>query len=209
MEGRSKMGKIQNYQYTIQQAFRECFYIVPDYQREYVWKDKEVVQLLDDIDEQMADGSRSEYFIGTVLVSPSKEKEHFEVIDGQQRLTTLFLLLCALRKAFSGEMQRKMLDDLIATNFVDEDGDIQSSLKLTPRYENAEEVMKALVNLNPEPAEIRASLRVAGIKAFGSFEHLIQAYSTIYKYRTDNYDTEDRLKKRRASSYLSHESRDK
>ncbi|HRN83097.1 MAG TPA: DUF262 domain-containing protein [Nitrosomonas europaea] len=36
-----------------------------------------------------------EYFIGTVLVSPTDQKNHYEVIDGQQRLTTFFLLLCA------------------------------------------------------------------------------------------------------------------
>ncbi len=52
-------------------------------------------QLLKDINEQLDAGSTREYFIGTVLVSPSAKKNHYEVIDGQQRLTTFFLLLCA------------------------------------------------------------------------------------------------------------------
>ena len=95
------MARIENHKYTIQQAFRECFYIVPDYQREYVWTDKEVQQLLNDIDEQVDGNSGLEYFIGTVLVSPGIEKDHYEVIDGQQRLTTLFLLLSALKRAFT------------------------------------------------------------------------------------------------------------
>jgi uncharacterized protein with ParB-like and HNH nuclease domain len=60
---------------------------VPDYQREYVWTDKEVHQLLDDINDEMG-GSAKEYFIGTILVSPTDMKNHYEVIDGQQRLTT-------------------------------------------------------------------------------------------------------------------------
>lgn len=34
------MAKIENYRYSVEEAFRECFYIVPDYQREYVWTEK-------------------------------------------------------------------------------------------------------------------------------------------------------------------------
>src|SRR5262245_58485796 len=100
------MARIENHKYTVEEAFKECFYVVPDYQREYVWTDKEVQQLLDDINEQVEAGTTSEYFIGTVLVSPGRTKAEFEVIDGQQRLTTLFLLLCALRQRFAGQPQR-------------------------------------------------------------------------------------------------------
>ena len=81
------MARIENHKYSIEEAFRECFYIVPDYQREYVWTDKEVHQLLEDIGEQIDAGTTRQYFIGTVLVSPTDQKNHYEVIDGQQRLT--------------------------------------------------------------------------------------------------------------------------
>ena len=54
------MARLENNKYTIEEAFRECFYIVPDYQREYVWTEKQITQLLEDIDEQM-DRSSSEY----------------------------------------------------------------------------------------------------------------------------------------------------
>ena len=83
------MARIENHQYSIEEAFRECFYIVPDYQREYVWTDKEVHQLLEDIGEQIDAGTTRQYFIGTVLVSPTEQKNHYEVIDGQQRLRFL------------------------------------------------------------------------------------------------------------------------
>src|ERR1700686_2742363 len=99
------MAKIEDHKYTVQEAFRECFYVVPDYQREYVWTEKEVQQLLQDIDEELDVADRHEYFIGTVLVSPTAQKSHLEVIDGQQRLPTFFLLLCALRQRFKGEPQ--------------------------------------------------------------------------------------------------------
>lgn len=35
------MARMENHKYSIEEAFRECFYIVPDYQREYVWTDNE------------------------------------------------------------------------------------------------------------------------------------------------------------------------
>jgi hypothetical protein len=189
------MAKIENHKYTIQQAFRECFYIVPDYQREYVWTDKEVQQLLNDIDEQVDGGSKLEYFIGTVLVSPGTEKDHYEVIDGQQRLTTLFLLLCALKKTFADDQQRKMLSDLISTSYVDSAGNIKTSLKLEPRYESAGEVMAKLVELDPEPQALRAGIQAAGIRSFGSLERMVNAYYTIYQSLKDNYDTPEKLKK--------------
>ncbi|ALF87537.1 MULTISPECIES: DUF262 domain-containing protein [Ralstonia solanacearum species complex] len=86
------MARIENHKYSIEEAFRECFYIVPDYQREYVWTDKEVHQLLEDINEQIDAGSTREYFIGTVLVSPTAQKNHYEVIDGQALLSSPLIL---------------------------------------------------------------------------------------------------------------------
>lgn len=189
------MARIENHKYSIEEAFRECFYIVPDYQREYVWTDKEVHQLLEDIGEQIDAGTTREYFIGTVLVSPTDQKNHYEVIDGQQRLTTFFLLLCALKHLFRGEPQRQMISGLISTSYVDSDGEVRTTLKLEPRYESAGEVMAKLVELDAEPQTVRAGIQSAGITSFGSLENLVNAYSTLYRYLKDNYDDTAKLKK--------------
>ena len=179
------MARIENHKYSIEEAFRECFYIVPDYQREYVWTDKEVHQLLEDIGEQIDAGTTREYFIGTVLVSPTEQKNHYEVIDGQQRLTTFFLLLCALKHLFQGEPQRQMISGLISTSYVDSDGEVRTNLKLEPRYESAGEVMAKLVEMDAEPMAVRAGIQAAGITSFGSLENLVNAYSTLYRYLKD------------------------
>jgi hypothetical protein len=189
------MARIENHKYSIEEAFRECFYIVPDYQREYVWTDKEVHQLLEDIGEQIDAGTTREYFIGTVLVSPTDQKNHYEVIDGQQRLTTFFLLLCTLKHLFHGEPQRQMISGLISTSYVDSDGEVRTNLKLEPRYESAGEVMAKLVELDAEPMAVRAGIQAAGIASFGSLENLVNAYSTLYRYLKDNYDDVAKLKK--------------
>ncbi|HEX7814998.1 DUF262 domain-containing protein [Dyella sp.] len=189
------MARIENHKYTIEEAFRECFYIVPDYQREYVWKDKEVQQLLEDINEQIDTGTTREYFIGTVLVSPIGQKSHYEVIDGQQRLTTFFLLLCALKHMFRGESQWQTVAGLISTSYTDAEGETRTSLKLEPRYENAGEVIGKLVELDADPQAVRAGIQSSGIASFGSLENLISAYGTVYRYLQDNYESPARLKK--------------
>jgi hypothetical protein len=118
------VARIQNHKYTIEEAFRECFYVVPDYQREYVWTEKEVQQLLDDVDEQLASGNSTEYFVGMILVSPTDQRGHYEVIDGQQRLTTFFLQLCALKNLFGSEPQAQLLNGLISTSFIGDGGNV-------------------------------------------------------------------------------------
>lgn len=67
-------------------------YVVPVYQREFAWGEKEIAQLIEDVND-LEEGK--EYCLGTLVVDVRK-KDVYEVIDGQQRLTALFLLLAAL-----------------------------------------------------------------------------------------------------------------
>ena len=66
-------------------------YVIPLYQRAYAWSERQIVQLIEDI-EDVEIGKK--YYLGSLVVS--RQNDYFEVIDGQQRLTTLFLLLNAL-----------------------------------------------------------------------------------------------------------------
>jgi uncharacterized protein DUF262/uncharacterized protein DUF1524 len=189
--------KIEDHRYTVEEAFRECFYLVPDYQREYVWTEKEVQQLLDDIDEQIDGSEDREYFVGMVLVSlpDPKEGTRFEVIDGQQRLTTFFLLLCVLRHLFRGQPQDQALNALISTSYTDRDGDTHTSLKLEPRYENANEVVSTIVRAHGDPKAVREAIRTANLPSYGSLERLVTAYETTHHHLTTNYAATDNLKK--------------
>jgi len=71
------------------------YYSVPPFQRNYSWTETEVEQLWNDITETM-DENRSEHFVGAIVVNNSKKPE-LMLIDGQQRLTTISLLMCAIR----------------------------------------------------------------------------------------------------------------
>ena len=56
-------------------------YVIPLYQRAFAWKDTEIYQLIEDIED--IDENTKNYFLGSLIVA--KNKGHFEVIDGQQR----------------------------------------------------------------------------------------------------------------------------
>lgn len=70
-------------------------YIIPIYQRNYAWTTEEVNQLLHDIKDMQETKSDKNYYIGTLVVS--KQNGKFEVLDGQQRLTTFSIILSVLQ----------------------------------------------------------------------------------------------------------------
>lgn len=77
-------------------------YKIPIYQRNYAWKEPQIRQLIQDIydyaedNEENNENKKKKYYIGTLVVRPDKGNT-FEVIDGQQRLTTLSMLIAYLK----------------------------------------------------------------------------------------------------------------
>ncbi len=73
-------------------------YVVPMYQRSFAWTKSELEQLIEDI----CCSTLSEYFLGSLVVA--QRQGEYEVVDGQQRLTALFLILCALEQGWKGPL---------------------------------------------------------------------------------------------------------
>ena len=67
---------------------------VDDYQRTYAWQNDQIDELFDDLKETVESGEK--HFFGT-LIFESKDGQHATIVDGQQRLTTMFTLVAALR----------------------------------------------------------------------------------------------------------------
>ena len=72
-------------------------YIIPVYQRKYDWKQENCRQLYGDLKKVIQNG-RSSHFFGSIVSSvvPNGSKIEYHIIDGQQRLTTVSLLLLAI-----------------------------------------------------------------------------------------------------------------
>lgn len=90
---------------TISQLLNSEQYIIPLYQRNYAWGEIEINQLLQDIWDMYKANSDSNYYIGTLVVD-KKSDNSFEIIDGQQRHTTITLIngvINSNREKFSNE----------------------------------------------------------------------------------------------------------
>lgn len=130
---------------------KDYFFIVPDYQREYVWKpEDQVEQFLIDIDNEYdEDASKQKsYFIGSIIIVENKEK--YDVIDGQQRLTTIVLTLCAFRDLLRKETldskqtsYLKNIEELLSDFDLDSD---ENQLRLELQYEESRGYLEAMVN---------------------------------------------------------------
>ena len=77
-------------------------YVVPIYQRNYAWQEEQIEQLILDVWDYAQNSSQQEYYIGSLVVfERTRNSDCFEVIDGQQRHTTLLILLSVLKNVFS------------------------------------------------------------------------------------------------------------
>jgi len=92
---------------TIDNLLKDSTYSVPDYQRAYEWKTPEIEDFWDDLTDYLElkiknPEVKSSLFLGTFILYKNKER-HYEIVDGQQRITTIFILLIAIRN-FLGDL---------------------------------------------------------------------------------------------------------
>ena len=96
-------GSLQPQLMSVQELFSGSLFAVPEYQRAYAWEKKQWDDLWEDIKEGIR--TSTTHFLGTVVLmaqdSPHRDREGrslrvFDVVDGQQRVTTLCLLLLAV-----------------------------------------------------------------------------------------------------------------
>jgi len=94
-------------EFSVSEIFSSGEYIIPMYQRNYSWGEREIVQLLDDIYDfwkefTKEDSSNKRYYIGTLVVYDrlASNKDVYETVDGQQRLTTINVILAVLQNNF-------------------------------------------------------------------------------------------------------------
>ncbi|MFO0940700.1 MAG: DUF262 and DUF1524 domain-containing protein [Pirellulales bacterium] len=157
-------------------------FVIPIYQRTYSWTDKECRQLWDDIIRTGRDEKLVAHFVGSIVyvekgLSNLTTQEPLLVIDGQQRLTTLKLLLAALAKALEKqeEGQREPVDGFSPRKIrhyyllnTEEDGERRYKLLLSQTDKAS---LIAILDNAEQPKDF--SLRVTS--NFSLFEELIEA----------------------------------
>jgi len=101
---------------------RKTLYKIPEYQRPYSWEKRHIDQLWNDLYEAWDAGKNGDdsYFLGTVILVDNGEKR-LDILDGQQRITTLVIFYAVLRDFFSEELASQM--GTIERRLADSSGD--------------------------------------------------------------------------------------
>lgn len=114
--------KIQATEYSISRVFSNDFvFTIPLYQRPYAWTTEQAGELLEDLIAALGDGNKTieeinPYFLGSIVLIKG-DKPDAQVVDGQQRLTTLTILIAAFRALIPKELTDKL------TKYLYQEGD--------------------------------------------------------------------------------------
>ncbi|MFB5762584.1 DUF262 domain-containing protein [Paenibacillus medicaginis] len=109
-------GTIEADKEFLQKVFSENFwFLIPEYQRSYVWKTDNIIELLEDLYFAFIHKPDKDYFLGTLVLKRYNMSSfpEYEVLDGQQRLTTLFIMLAVLRDIISNQQFKNTLQKKI------------------------------------------------------------------------------------------------
>ncbi len=118
------MVQIHPQHLTLDQVLSKRLFRIPEYQRAYSWQSKQRRDLFNDVKSSFGAGKAKDHFMATVVglrigerLIITDEHQVIEVVDGQQRITTLILLLKAIEKALKGSdpTQAKVKADLRET----------------------------------------------------------------------------------------------
>ena len=106
--------QISGKDYPLKQIFSSEFeYHIPPYQRPYAWTTEQASELFEDLYDSYQSKPEEDYFLGSIVLIKESNRPCCEVIDGQQRLTTLTILLSALASSLEGERRDKLHKEYI------------------------------------------------------------------------------------------------
>ncbi|AFF21095.1 hypothetical protein HPELS_07940 [Helicobacter pylori ELS37] len=110
------MAKIDSYEWYLKNTLKEEFYYqIPIYQRPYQWTEENCEKLLDDLFEDYEEDRESDYFCGSLVLvksDPNSKTEIYDIVDGQQRLSTFILLAKVLADLYNDCLDPKNLEHL-------------------------------------------------------------------------------------------------
>lgn len=156
------------------------FYVVPDYQREYVWTEVQINQLLDDIYEEFDFNPNKEYFIGSTVVFKNNDG-FYELIDGQQRTTSIFLIICAFKKIYrEREIDTDTIERMIKDKTVNALGDSVDCYKLELQYKDSSNILSKIANNLERPENLT-----------GSAERLYNAYENVISFLKNRFKEDE------------------
>jgi uncharacterized protein with ParB-like and HNH nuclease domain len=177
------------------------FYSVPEFQREYVWQKDNVEKLLQDILDELYDNEEirkdTEYFLGSIVVYRDKDKT-YQLIDGQQRLTTIFLIFCNIRDflAHDNEESRTLETRISGVSQDEKTGEDISRYRLKLQYSSdAACLLEAIADKSYRHKE-------RNNYSSSSSEKILEAYDLVQEFLENNFTNNPQSLKKFSSAII-------
>ncbi|MFA5127609.1 MAG: DUF262 domain-containing HNH endonuclease family protein [Patescibacteria group bacterium] len=121
---------------------QDSYFSIPDYQRPYRWGKENIDDFWNDITTAY-DNNEENYFLGSMILIKKQDNNDFELVDGQQRLTTITIFLAVLRDYFA-EHGRAGLSEKIHDEFICKDGKFRLQIRPEDRSDFENYVLKKI-----------------------------------------------------------------
>ena len=153
----------------IKEFFNSKFFEIPKYQRGYAWEKNNVRDLFEDIQEAIE--VKANHYIGTIVLSKTDRNDYFYVVDGQQRITTITMIIHALISHMDDE------DAMYYRRFYIREGDYYRLAPLGREKDFFKELLKnGAASLNPINRSQRLLIE-AYQEIMDMFEHILKTTS--------------------------------
>ncbi|MBP3857714.1 MAG: DUF262 domain-containing protein [Ruminiclostridium sp.] len=191
---------------AVKDLFTDKWYKIPEYQRPYVWGKEQASDLLDDIMKEayklkelqkFDESANREYFLGSLVWKTTKcndgtsSYEEFEVLDGQQRLTTMLLIHAVIRDLTNNEKRKDNCKDAIFQE-ADPDNGIPERLRVIFGIRgNVQEFVNTYIKQENGTMKTDELSRIQKNNSDVNCSHMAEVILAIHEYFED--DTQDKI----------------
>lgn len=175
--------KIESDKIILGKLFEDFWFLIPEYQRPYVWTPDNVNDLLEDLWFAYENNPEDEYFVGSLVLKKITQNafDEYEVLDGQQRLTTFALLFAILKEKAKDERLKRTLAESL---FQEENP-----------YRNIPERLRIIYGIRGDSDKFLREFIQNGNKRLDgkdvSVKNMINAIETIEKFFKNKNNIED------------------
>jgi len=184
--------KIESDKLLVREVF-DIWFRIPEYQRPYVWDNDQVTELLDDVMQAAASNQEGQYFLGSMVLQKKNKTENetsyveYDLLDGQQRLTTLFLIMAVVRDLTNDKVRIDTCQRSIF-QMANHDDNIPERLRIV--FDIREQV-KDFINefvkeQNGTSKEAELKLKINNNEEDVSIRNMAKAILTIREYFSSN-----------------------
>lgn len=189
-------NKISGKEYPVSKIFSKEFdFHMPSFQRPYSWEETQVETLFDNLYDFYIENKSDDYFLGSIVLIKKDNSPESEVIDGQQRLTTLTILLSVIAEHLDGNLKATVL------NYIVEPGNEIEGIVEKPRLQLRKKDQD-FFNKYIQNIKIEELLKLDVSSFENESQQHIKANCEIIKNRLNKYFGDDKEKIKSFCSFI-------